>query len=79
MIKLNREAFEKYQAKKQLNDTTLAENMGISYTQVWRVKEGHNEPGRDFIAGALKVFPEASFDELFILPGVLRHRKTKAG
>lgn len=77
MIKLDREAFEKYQAEKNWNDTELAEKMGINRVQVWRVKEGHNEPGRDFIAGALKVFPDASFDELFFLPGVVRERTTK--
>lgn len=76
MIKLNREVFEKYQTAKGWNDTQLAGEMGINRVQVWRVKEGHNEPGRDFIAGALKVFPEASFDELFILPGVVRPGKT---
>lgn len=75
MIKLNRAEFEKHQAAKGWNDTELAKNMGINRSQVWRVKEGKNEPGRDFIAGALKAFPEASFDELFILPGVLRYRK----
>ena len=72
MIKLNREAFEKYQAYKGWNDTELAEKMGINRVQVWRVKVGHNEPGRDFIAGTLMVFPEASFDELFILSGLRR-------
>jgi len=74
LIKLNREAFDKHQAEKKWNDTELAENMGINRVQVWRVKEGHNQPGRDFIAGALKVFPDASFDELFFLPGVVRQR-----
>lgn len=78
MIKLNRERFEEHQKVKGWNDTELAEKMGINRVQIWRVKEGHNEPGRDFIAGALKVFPEASFDELFFMPGVLRVRKTNA-
>ncbi|MHB1167389.1 MAG: hypothetical protein ACYC4E_02245 [Carboxydocellales bacterium] len=72
MIRLNREVFERYQAYKGWNDTELAEKMGINRVQVWRVKVGHNEPGRDFIAGTLMVFPEASFDELFILPGLRR-------
>ncbi len=77
MIKLNIDTFEAYQAKKGLSDSELAVKMGINRTQVWRVKEGHNEPGRDFIAGALKVFTDASFDDLFFIPGALRPRKTK--
>jgi len=76
MIKLNRTTFEKYQAEKGWDDTELAEKMGINRSQIWRVKEGRNEPGRSFIAGALKAFPEATFDELFILTDVLRTRKT---
>ncbi|MCK9324462.1 MAG: hypothetical protein M0P69_03105 [Bacteroidales bacterium] len=78
MIKLNRNAFEKLQSIKGWSDTELAEKMSIDRVQVWRVKEGHNGPGRAFIAGALKVFPEASFDELFILPGVVRGRKARS-
>lgn len=74
MIKLNRKALEKLQSTKGWNDTELAEQMGIDRVQVWRVKEGHNEPGRAFISGALKVFPEASFEDLFILPGIVRGR-----
>lgn len=78
MIKLKRDTFEKYQNDNKWNDTELAEKMGVNRVQVWRVKEGHNEPGRDFIAGALKVFPDASFDDLFFLPGVVRGRNIKA-
>lgn len=77
MIKINREVFEKYQKDKGLNDTELAKIMGINRTQVWRVKEGHNEPGKDFIVGTLKAFPEATFEELFFIPEVLRPRKIK--
>jgi len=76
-ILLRRIAFEEYQKMEGWSDSELAKRMGVNKTQVWRVKEGHNNPGRDFIAGALKVFPEASFDELFYLPGVLRVRKTE--
>ena len=68
MIKLNRKAFEKYQAEKGWSNTELAKKMGINLVQVWRVKEEHNRPGCIFIAGALKAFPKASFDDLFFRP-----------
>lgn len=74
-ILLKRNVFEEYQFKEGWSDSELAKKMGVNKTQVWRVKGGHNNPGRDFIAGALKAFPQASFDELFYLPGVLRERK----
>lgn len=74
-ILLSRKEFEDRQKKEGWSNSELAKRMGVNKTQVWRVKEGHNNPGRDFIAGALKVFPEAAFEELFYLPGVLRGRK----
>ena len=74
LIKLNRENFERHQKAKGWSDKELAQRMGIHRVQIWRVKEGHNEPGRDFIAGSLKVFSEASFEELFFMSEVLRAR-----
>lgn len=72
MIRLKRDALEKLQSEMQWNDTALAEHMGINRVQIWRVKEGHNEPGRDFIAGILKAFPNVSFEDIFFLPDRLR-------
>lgn len=73
-IKLDVKTFEYYQKKHELKETECAEGMGISPSQLWKIKKGVHDPGRDFIAGALKVFREASFDELFFLPGVSRVR-----
>jgi transcriptional regulator with XRE-family HTH domain len=66
-IKLKVEEFEKRQKIKGLTDTELAELMEVNRSQIWRVKRGENHPGENFIAGALKAFPEASFDDLFFL------------
>ena len=74
-VKLNIEAFEKNQNKYNLNEEgKCAQCMGISPSQLWKVKVGIHDPGKDFIAGALKAFPNTSFDELFFLPGVSRER-----
>jgi tRNA G10 N-methylase Trm11 len=83
-VKLNIKAFEENQIKYKLNEERkCAEKMEISPSQLWKVKTGIHDPGKDFIAGALKAFPQTSFDELFFLPGVLRERdkfpKCKAG
>ena len=77
MVKINREAFERLQAQYDMNDTELAHKMGINRTQVWRVKAGKNDPGTDFVAGALRAFPGVKFDELFILPDVVQARITQ--
>lgn len=75
-IKLKKEIFEAFQQKYNLGETACAERMGISPSQLWKVKAQIHDPGKDFIAGALMVFPEASFDDLFFLPGVSRVRNT---
>lgn len=53
------------------NDAILAERMGVSVTQVWRVKlppndERHNTPGNHFIAGVIDVFG-GPFERFFYL------------
>ena len=74
-VKLNIKAFEANQSKYKLNEEgKCAEEMEISPSQLWKVKTGIHDPGKDFIAGALKAFPSVSFDELFFLPGVSRWR-----
>jgi len=74
-VKLNIKAFEENQKKYNLNEEgKCAECMEISPSQLWKVKTGIHDPGKDFIAGALKAFPNTSFDELFFLPGVSRQR-----
>ncbi len=64
-INLKKSAFQKYQQKHNLGESKCAKKMNISPSQLWKVKEGIHSPGVSFIAGALEVFPEASFDDLF--------------
>jgi hypothetical protein len=78
-VKLNIKAFEENQNKYNLKEEgKCAQRMEISPSQLWKVKAGIHDPGKDFIAGALKSFPRTSFDELFFLPGVLRVRDDSA-
>lgn len=56
------------------SDAELAKKMGISASQVWRVKlppedERHNTPGNQFIAGVLSTFG-GPFDRFFYLDDV---------
>lgn len=70
MIKLRIDAFK--ELTNEVTDNELAKKMKISTTQLWRVRlpdedPRHNDPGQDFVAGALKAFPGKRFEDLFFL------------
>lgn len=49
------------------NLAQLAETMGISVSQVYRVKTGKRNINQKFITGAAKAFPQYRLDQLFYL------------
>jgi len=49
------------------NLSELAHVMGISVSQIYRVKEGKRHINQKFIIGAIKAFPEHNLDDLFYL------------
>jgi hypothetical protein len=49
------------------NLTELARAMGISVSQVYRVREGKRPINQKFIVGAMEAFPDHKFDDLFYL------------
>ncbi len=49
------------------NLSELAQAMGISVSQIYRVKEGKRGINQKFIVGAIKAFPERRLDDLFYL------------
>lgn len=53
--------------KRYQNISELAQAMGMSMSQVYRVREGKREISALFIVGALKAFPGYKFEDLFIL------------
>ncbi len=52
---------------KYKNLTELANVMGISVSQIYRVREGNRKINQKFIVGALNAFPEYKLDQLFYL------------
>jgi len=52
---------------KYKNLSELAQIMGISTSQVYRVREGKRHINQKFIIGAIRAFPERKFDDLFYL------------
>jgi len=49
------------------NLSELAQAMGLSISQVYRVREGKRGINQKFIIGAKKAFPNYGLDELFYL------------
>lgn len=49
------------------NLSDLARAMGLSVSQVYRVREGTRSINHKFIIGAKKAFPERGLDDLFYL------------
>jgi len=49
------------------NLSELAKAMGISVSQVYRVREGKRSINQKFIVGAIKAFPGRKLDDLFHL------------
>lgn len=41
--------------------------MGISVSQIYRVRQGKRKINQSFIIGAMKAFPGCKFDDLFYL------------
>ena len=64
---------------KYRNLSELANAMGISTSQIYRVREGKRSINQKFITGAIRAFPERKFDELFYFAEAGdRHALTKA-
>lgn len=82
VIRLNVDELIRRQKEKGWDEGMLAKQIGVGRTQLWRIRLSpddprYNGPGQLFIAGTLKAFPEASFEDLFFLDSKLRPRNIK--
>lgn len=84
VIRLNVEELNRRQKEQSWSDEELAKRIGVARTQLWRVRlpsndHRHNTPGKLFIAGVLRAFPEAKFEDFFFIDsGVVSHIETIA-
>jgi len=53
------------------NLSELAQIMGLSVSQIYRVRDGSRSINHKFIVGAKKAFPDYGLDELFYLDNEL--------
>ena len=49
------------------NLSELARAMGISTSQIYRIRQGKRSINQKFIVGAIRAFPHYKLDELFYL------------
>ena len=66
--------------QKYKNLSELAHAMGISVSQIYRVKEGKRHINQKFIIGAIKAFPDYNLDDLFYLtpePPTVKEKEPK--
>jgi len=49
------------------NLSEMVQAMGISVSQIYRVREGKRGINQSFIIGAIKAFPDRRLDDLFYL------------
>jgi len=49
------------------NLSEMAKAMGISVSQIYRVRDGKRRINQKFIVGAINAFPESKLDDLFYL------------
>ncbi|MFC2066048.1 hypothetical protein ACFLUO_03165 [Chloroflexota bacterium] len=57
------------------NLSELARAMGLSVSQVYRVREGKRGINQKFIVGAKKAFPDYKLDDLFYLDAESRTQR----
>jgi hypothetical protein len=63
-MRIKTRVFEMANGKYQ-NLSDLAKAMGLSVSQIYRVREGKRGINEKFIVGAKRAFPERRLDELF--------------
>jgi hypothetical protein len=64
VMKLETRVFDLYQ-ERYGNLTAMAGAMGISVSQVYRVRQGKRPISEKFITGTVRAFPEYRLDDLF--------------
>jgi len=65
-MQIETDIFKLYKGKYD-NLAELAKVMGVSLSQIYRVKQGERHINEKFIVGAIKAFPNYRLDELFYL------------
>ena len=64
MIRLNNDRVYKLQG--DMTDTAFAKKIGISRSQLWRIRNGRSSVGGEFIEKCMAAFPNEKIDDIFL-------------
>lgn len=64
MIRLNNDRVYKLQG--DMTDTAFAKKIGISRSQLWRIRNGRSSVGGEFIEKFMAAFPNEKIDDIFL-------------
>jgi DNA-binding XRE family transcriptional regulator len=64
-IRVKIKVLNNIQERLKLNNSQMAQRIGVDKTMLWRVKTGRSNPGTEFIAKFLLAFPEVKFEDIF--------------
>lgn len=59
-----------YKLQGDMTDTQFAKELGVSRTQLWRVRNGHSTVGAEFLTKFKKRYPNENIDEYFFTSNV---------
>ncbi len=54
-----------YQLQGDLTDEEFAKKLGVSRSQLWRIRNGHSKAGAEFLEKFKRCFPEESIEDIF--------------
>ncbi|GAV13265.1 helix-turn-helix transcriptional regulator [Paenibacillus sp. NAIST15-1] len=64
-VVLNNPVVQDLMLKMGWEEQDLADQIGLTKVQVYRVIRGQRSPGNEFIAGLVSAFPDVEFRQLF--------------
>ncbi|HAN09384.1 MAG TPA: hypothetical protein DCP90_02090 [Clostridiales bacterium] len=65
--KFNIDKMKEIMQKKKLGNTELAEKLGYSRSNIWRILNKGVTPGTNFINCLLEFEPDCKYEELFVM------------
>ena len=56
-----------FQLQGDMSDSAFARTLGVSRTQLWRIRSGKSSPGADFIAKFKMAYPNEPLEDYFFM------------
>ncbi len=66
-----------YQLQGDLTDEEFAKKLGVSRSQLWRIRNGHSKAGAEFLEKFKRCFPEESIEDIFFASDVPSNEQQK--